>query len=212
MPQQDHELTPAEKQKQRRGRILGALIFAIVLSPMAIAYWVYTTGFGMPAGTINKGDLLTTPQTANDFDLHELDGRPWNVADHKTKWRWLIPGGAQCAEQCQKNLYLTRQVHIRLAEKAGRVERVYLLLDDALTPETETFLATEHPHMPVARVNPDALSAAIAAAGIAGDALADGRYFLMDQEGFVMMSYTPAHTGKDLLDDIKRMLKYSYED
>lgn len=212
MSQQDHELTPAEKQKQRRGRILGALIFAIVLSPMVIAYWMYTTGIGMPTDTVNKGDLLTTPQTASDLNLRETDGKPWNVADHKTKWRWLIPGGAQCSEQCQKNLYLTRQAHIRLAEKAGRVERIYLLLDDELTPETEEFVANEHPHMPVVRVDADHLRTAFTAAGIEGDVLTDGRYFLMDQEGFVMMSYTPAHTGKELLDDIKRMLKYSYED
>lgn len=212
MSQRDREPTSSEKQKQRRGRILTLLIFAVVLSPMIIAYWVYSTGIGMPADTVNKGDLFTTPQAAADLDLRDLHGEPWDLAGHKRKWRWLIPGGERCADQCQKNLYLTRQAHIRLAEKAGRVERFYLLLDDELGAETQEFLQTEHPHVPVIKVNPARLRAALTAGGITGDALAEGRYFLMDQEGFVMMSYTPTHTGQQLLDDIKRMLKYSYED
>lgn len=212
MSQQTREMTPLELQQQRRGRILGAAIMLVVLLPMVIAYGVYYTGIGMPTGTVNKGELLAPPQAASDLDLRQLDGAPWQVTDQKKRWRWLIPGYAECTDACQQNLYLTRQVHIRLAEKSTRVERIYLLLDDELSAETAAFLAAEHPHMPVLKVDPGKLQAAIMAGGLPENSLAEWRYFLMDQEGFVMMSYTPTHTGQQLLDDIKRMLKYSYED
>lgn len=212
MSKQAAELTPLEQQQQRRGRIMGFAIMMVVMLPMVIAYGVYVSGIGMPTGTVNKGDLLNPPQAISELNLHQLDGSPWQINDHKRKWRWLIPGTKECAKPCQENLYLTRQVHIRLAEKARRVERIYLLLDDEISPETEAFLASEHPHMPVLKVMPEQLQKAMVSGTVPENFVSEGRYFLMDQEGFVMMSYTPAHTGQQLLDDIKRMLKYSYEE
>lgn len=200
-----------DKQLQRRGRIMGAAIMAVIFLPMAIAYGVYHTGIGMPSTTVNRGDLLAPPQAIESLQPRQLDNSPWLLAEQSRKWRWLVPGGAVCDTQCQKNLYLTRQVHIRLAEKAFRVERLYLLLDDTIAPETLEFLTQEHPHMPVVKLDAKVLAAALAAGGQA-EALAQNRYFLMDQDGFVMMSYTPTHTGQQLLDDIKRLLKFSYED
>lgn len=200
-----------DKQLQRRGRIMGAAIMAVIFLPMAIAYGVYHTGIGMPNTTVNRGDLLAPPQAIDSLQPRQLDNSPWLLAEQSRKWRWLVPGGAVCDTQCQKNLYLTRQVHIRLAEKAFRVERLYLLLDDNIAPETLEFLTQEHPHMPVVKIDPEQLASALAAGDQAG-ALEQNRYFLMDQDGFVMMSYAPTHTGQQLLDDIKRLLKFSYED
>jgi cytochrome oxidase Cu insertion factor (SCO1/SenC/PrrC family) len=205
------ETTALDRQQQRRGRIMGATIMLVVLLPMVVAYGMFYTGIGIPTGTANKGILLDPPQAAQDLDLRELDGQEWRPSGPK-KWRWIIPGAAECSETCQQNLYLTRQVHIRLAEKSGRVERIYLLLDEQIDVATQNFLAHEHPHLHVLKAEPARLREAMKAAGIADDVNFDDHYFLMDQEGIVMMAYTPAHTGQQLLDDIKRMLKYSRED
>jgi hypothetical protein len=212
MPQESPELTPLQRQQQRRGRIMGTIICLTVLLPMVAAYGIFFTGIGVPGTTVNKGTLLDPPQAVQDLGLQELDSTPWDLADHRKQWRWLIPGDAHCSGHCRENLYLTRQVHIRLAEKSTRVERIYLLLDDHLDPDTETFLASEHPHIRVLKTDRATLQAVMTAAKLPGDAASDERYYLMDQEGFVMLSYTIAHKGQELLDDIKRMLKYSYEE
>ncbi len=204
-------LTDQQKQ-QRRGRLQAAAIMLIVILPMIIAYSVYYTGVGIPKGTVNKGQLIDPPQQIDDLPLQTLDGEAWRVSEQAKRWRWIIPGYANCNEQCQKNLYLTRQVHIRLAEKSGRVERLYLLLDDHIDAATLEFIHTEHPHVPIVKAPADAVKELLAQTNLPPDAIAAGHYFLMDQEGFVMMSYTPLDQGKDLLDDIKRMLKYSYEE
>lgn len=204
--------TTLELQQQRRGRIMSFVIMMVVFLPMIIAYGIYVTGVGMPNGTVNKGDLITPAQPISTLELRQQDGSLWSIDHQKKKWRWLIPGNSQCDDTCQNNLYLTRQIHIRLAEKASRVERIYLLLDDELSAETQAWLTTEHPHVPVLKTSPAQLQALLSAGALAENALAEGRYLLMDQEGFVMMSYTPAHTGQQLLTDIKRLLKYSYEE
>ena len=205
-------LTEQQKQQQRRGRIQAAAIMLIVILPMMIAYSVYYTGIGVPKGTINKGQLIDPPQQIDDLPLQTLDGENWHAAEQAKRWRWIIPGHAQCNELCQKNLYLTRQVHIRLAEKSGRVERLYLLLDEYIDPATEEFIHTEHPHMPIVKASADAVKNLFAQTSLPPEAIATGHYFLMDQDGFIMMSYYHQHQGKVLLDDIKRMLKYSYEE
>jgi hypothetical protein len=206
------ELTAEERRRQRRGRIMGALICLTVLLPMTVAYGIFYTGIGMPATTVNKGVLLDPPQAVDDLALHDLDAAPWDFTVQRKQWRWVIPGAADCNVQCQDNLYLTRQVHIRLAEKSMRVERIYLLLDDHLNAATEQFLQSEHPHIQILKADPATLQRALSAANVAGDVLTNGHYYLMDQDGFLMMAYTPNHTGQELLDDIKRMLKYSYEE
>lgn len=207
-----HISSVEQKQQQRRGRFQAAAIMLIVLLPMVIAYSVYYTGIGIPQNTVNKGQLVDPPQQIGDLALHTLSGEPWKLSDQAKRWRWIIPGNATCNSQCQENLYLTRQVHIRLAEKSGRVERLYLLLDEQIDTATLEYIYTEHPHVPVIKASPDALKEMLSQTNLTSDALTAGHYFLMDQEGFIMMAYNPQHQGKALLDDIKRMLKYSYEE
>lgn len=206
------EMAAEDKAAQRRGRILGACIMLVVLLPMVIAYGVYFTGIGMPTGTINKGDLLTPPVPISDWQLTTLEAEPWIIDQQPSKWRLLIPGAASCDQACKDNLYLTRQVHIRLGEKGLRVERFYLLTDENLSQSLSEYLDQEHSTVKVLQVDEQAMRASLADTNLAGNPIEEGRYFLMDQEGFVMMGYDAEQSGNDLLKDIKRMLRYSYED
>lgn len=206
------DISPEDKAAQRRGRILGASVMLVVLLPMVIAYGVYFTGIGMPTGTINKGELLTPPVPISAWQLRTQSGDAWVLDEQPTKWRLLIPGAASCDQACQDNLYLTRQVHIRLGEKGLRVERFYLLTDESLSNSLSEHLEREHATAKVLHVDEEAMRASLASTNLPGDPVEEGRYFLMDQEGFVMMSYDAEQSGNDLLKDIKRMLRYSYED
>ncbi len=206
------EMSAEDRAAQRRGRILGASVMLVVLLPMVIAYGVYFTGIGMPTGTINKGDLLTPPVPISDWQLTTLEGEPWVIDQQPTKWRLLIPGAASCDQACKDNLYLTRQVHIRLGEKGLRVERLYLLTDEGLSNSLSAYLEQEHSTVKVLQVDEQAMRASLADTNLPGNPIEKGRYFLMDQEGFVMMGYDAEQSGNDLLKDIKRMLRYSYED
>lgn len=204
--------TPDDRAQQRRGRILGASVMLVVILPVVMAYVLFFTETGIPSDTVNKGDLLTPPLPIEQWQLRTLDGNPWKLDEQSTQWRLLIPGGADCDDQCQKNLYITRQVHIRLGGKAPRVERLYLLDDETLDTATARYFSDQHPELKVLRVNADAMRAALAETNLPADPSARNRYFLMDQQGFVMMGYTRQHTGNELLKDIKRMLRYSYEE
>lgn len=199
-PEQDDDY----RRMQRRGRIIGASIMAVILLPLLAAKLVYYTGIGLPTGTVNHGVLLEPPPALEELAPRTREGEPWTLAGQSGRWRLLIPGDGECGPTCRDNLYLTRQVHTRLADDSERLERVYLLTDDRLDAGTAGFMAREHPGLSFARVAPEALEA------LPSDVRSD-HYFLMDPGGFVIMAYSPDHSGGELLDDLKQLLKFSQE-
>lgn len=200
-----------ERQLQRRGRIIAASLMAVVALPMVLAYVLYQTGVGIPDDRVNKGDLLDPPQRFSEWEPHTLDGEPWQPDPEHKRWRIIVPIASDCSGHCEENLYVTRQVHILLAEDAYRVQRLIMPMDGPLDEEMRTFLKEEHPGTAWVRPDRAAMMASLEQTNLPHAPLETGRYYLMDQEGFVMMSYTPEHSGKELLKDLKRLLRYSYD-
>lgn len=195
----------------KRNRFFGVLIIFIVLAPMGIAYLMYQTGWGVSSSTTNKGELINPPIPIQEIPLNQgsaLFNELFSDNKASKKWRLLVPVVAGCSDICQKNLYTTRQVHIRLAEKAYRVERILLSLQP-LPEALDAQLQQEHPNTLRSETSAEYFSHWISAANISGKA--ENYYYLVDQEGFVMMRYDSSHTGQDLLDDIKKLLKFTYD-
>ncbi len=208
----DQPQTDAERQFQRRGRITAIALMSIVALPMLIAYVLYQTGVGIPDGQVNQGTLLDPPQRFTEWQPETLTGESWALNPEQKRWRFVVPIDAQCTGHCRDNLYLTRQVHVRLADKAYRVKRVILPVGGTPSDEFLEYLHEEHPGTEIVQPEQADMMASLAQTNMPGDPVAQGRYFLMDQEGFIMMAYGPDNTGKQLLKDIKRLLRYSYED
>lgn len=216
MSQQSPNVQPDFEQEKttviKRNRFFAVLIILIVATPMLAAYIMFQTGWGVSLHTTNKGELINPPlpitALALASDSQSIESLLESTSSAK-KWRLLVPVDASCAETCQKNLYTTRQVHIRLAEKAYRVERVILSLSANLPSELEKQLAEDHPNTQRITASESSLSQWLSAAGI--QANAREYYYLIDQEGFTMMRYNASHTGQDLLDDIKKLLKFTYD-
>ncbi len=208
----DHTQTDEERRFQRRGRITAIALMSIVAGPMLVAYILFQTGVGIPDSQVNQGQLLDPPQHFSDWQPETLDGEPWKSDPEQKRWRFVVPVDARCTGHCQANMYLTRQVHVRLADKAYRVKRVILPVNGAPSEDFLDYLQEEHPGTEIVQPDQSAMMASLEKTNLSGDPVTEGRYFLMDQEGFVMMAYGPDHTGNQLLKDIKRLLRYSYED
>lgn len=202
-----------ETAQQKSSRNKGLLIFSAILLPMLAAYFIFKTGIGMPGGTVNKGDLLVPATAIVDLQLHNDDGSPaTSPITEQSLWRMIIPVSGSCDDQCLRQLYISRQVHIRLGEKAIRVER-WLLNAGAALPETQQqHLQKEHPRLRFFNINAEQWRELFADTSVAEHRLDGHHIYMVDQQGYAMMSYNPKHEGADLLTDIKRLLKYSYED
>lgn len=196
---------------QKRHRLMGALVLVIITLPMLFAYLIYTTGVGMPSGTLNKGELIVPATSLVDLMVTDPQGKLvplWQQSvDGKPKWHLLIISDGNCVGACMEQLYKARQVHMRLAEKAHRVERTYLA---ATTPDTDflSVLSKDYPHMAVTVMNTDDWQNHFRGTNYTPQ---PADIIVIDQQGFAMMHYGIEHSGGQMLDDLKRLLKYSYE-
>jgi hypothetical protein len=183
------------------------LILAVVIIPVVAAYVAYYTGMGVSDETVNKGILLQPPVHLDQLtdvadEVPELEER---------KWRLLLPLLAPCTDTCAENLYTTRQVHIRLGEKAERVERLAVNLGGAAGQEQLDAIQADHPRLKHFSVSREQWQHWLNGTNVPASLEQDHYYLLVDQEGYAMMFYTAAHHGNELLDDIKRVLRYTPE-
>jgi cytochrome oxidase Cu insertion factor (SCO1/SenC/PrrC family) len=160
-------------------------------------------------GTTNFGEFVVPAVSMTDLNLKTGDGRPWVFSEQKIKWRLIIPGAGKCIDECRELLHTTRQVHISLGKYSRRFERVYIALDDEIDSETERYME-EHPYLTVVHGKQDELEQLLEATN-APLFMEDAplRAYLVDQEGLIMMSYTLANAGKELIEDIEHLMKYS---
>ncbi len=189
------------------GKLTFALLCLTVALPMLAAYWVYHTASAIPDSTVNKGKLIVPATTLTTLPIKQASGQasPW--LDGR-KWRMVTIVDDHCNSNCMQNLYNSHQVHVRLAKDAERIERFLLLLTDTPNAIKLPEIAKNDPGLQIITSQPQSWQSAFADTSLqdVSDAL-----ILVDQQGFAMMSYSDANTGSDVLDDLKRLLKYSYE-
>ena len=193
-------------EQARRGRRTAFLLFALGFGPMIVATIMFYTGWLNPAGHTNNGVLLQPVAPVSTLNLETASGTPLaeRFGPDKADPDWLmIVAAGQCGSQCEELLYLARQVNIALGKNANRVSRAAAL--GSVPSELQARWSSEYSSMerlvPAAGAQPNWPS------GINPDA--EPRILLVDPFGNVMMHYGSEHTGKDMLEDLKHLLKLS---
>jgi hypothetical protein len=193
-------------EQVRRGRRMALLLFAIGFGPMVLATIMYYTGWMNPTALSNNGVLLQPPVPVADLQLQGADGAPledrFGPELEEPEWMLMVVAD-DCGSACEDLLYLTRQVNIALGKNANRVNRSAWLgnVSDDLAArwsseyssmETLELTAGAEPSWPPG-VNPDT----------------QPRILVVDPFGNIVMHYGSEHTGKQMLEDLKQLLKLS---
>ncbi|SMF55825.1 hypothetical protein SAMN02745866_03560 [Alteromonadaceae bacterium Bs31] len=197
------------KANKKNNRTLIAIIVVSVL-PIAAAYFMFFTGIGVPEHTVNAGRLLGNPVSLSSL-LEEDNAEFLQHIQQDKKWRLLIPISDECNEACELNLYTTRQVHIRLAQKSVRVERVAVNIGGTVGLRIYNEIKAEHPKLKFINLDAESWQEWLSQSETALSAEQEHFYLLVDQEGNAMMAYHSDVQGNDLLKDLKRALKYSID-
>lgn len=182
-------------------------ILVVTLVPMIAAYVAYFTGIGVPQGRVNEGELLVPAKDLKDL-LPAAEGDIPSFSNNY-QWRLLIPVNGECDEACQQNLYTTRQVHVRLGEKADRLQRYAVNVGGSKGADFLQAIGEQHPLLKNFSVDEQQWQQWLQDTNVPADISAEPYYILVDQVGFAMMYYGAQHHGNQLLKDIKRVLRYS---
>ncbi|WP_228257368.1 hypothetical protein [Marinobacter sp. NP-4(2019)] len=193
-------------EQVRRGRRTALLLFAIGFGPMVFATIMYYTGWLNPAGHTNNGELVQPVLPVTELRLQTADGQPlasrFGPERADAEWMMTVVAG-KCTEDCENLLYLARQVNIALGKNADRLSRAAFIAD--VPSGLEARWADEY--SAVERLQRQGDKAPAWPAGVQPDR--EPRILLVDPFGNVMMHYGNEHTGKDMLKDLKHLLKLS---
>ena len=186
------------------GRWRMLLILLVCAAPVIASYFTYYVI--RPESRRSFGELIEPQRPLPAVNASTLDGRVLALPSLKDQWLLIAVAGGACQASCQNLLYLQRQLRESLGREKERVDRVWLISDDApVAPELQAALQGAT----VLRVPAAALSAWLAPA--TGQQLGDHLY-VVDPLGHWMMRF-PAQLTVDTAGkakrDVERLLRAS---
>jgi hypothetical protein len=185
-----------DEARRRRSRIKLYLVMAICAAPVLASYYAYY--FVRPEARSNYGELIDPQRPMPALHLQTVDGRPFDSASLRGKWVMLMVAGGDCAAACVDRLYHLRQVRLTTGKDRDRVQRVWLIPDQA---PLSTMLMREYDGTDMLRADPRELAAWLAADPASAATYAD-RIYIVDPLGNLMMRFPvdadPNKTKRDL--------------
>jgi len=185
----------------RRGRRTLLLLAAIFLVPVAIAFTLYYGKLWKPTGSSSKGELIDPARPLDVSGLRNPDGTPASPVALQGKWTLLYIGDGACDDACRTALVFGRQTRLALNNEMTRVQRVFLATGHCCA---SAYFAQEQAGL----VALDASGAQQLLAQFPADH--DHSLYIVDPLGNLMMRHDAAHISKDLLTDLKKLLKLSH--
>lgn len=192
------------EQRTRMGRLKMLLVWAVCAAPVVASYFTYYVL--KPQGRANYGTLITpTAPMPSDaaMPLHRLDGEVVKASSLKGQWLLVTVAGGACDAACERHLYLQRQLREVLGRDKDRMDRVWLVNDDA---PVRANLAEGLKGAWVLRARQAELQAWLAPQ--AGQAL-DAHLYLVDPRGDWMMRFPVDADPARIKKDLTRLMKAS---
>lgn len=205
--------TAGDVQRTQRGRWQMLAILLVCAAPVVASYLAY---LGLrPKALTNYSELIVPPRPLPAaLPLASLAGAKIGPASLRGQWLLVVVSGGACDAACERHLWLQRQLHESLGREKDRVDKLWLIADDA-TPRESTLAAigadsgAKTPGLTPATVL-RAARAPLAAwlAPAAGHALEDHLY-IVDPQGDWMMRAPPDADPAKLKRDIEKLLRAS---
>lgn len=181
----------SETPDRRKGRWQLILILMMVIGPMALATFMYKLQFWVPDSRSYHGELIGNGQTRADI----------GVQADQDRWQLLVTAPTACAADCQQLVYLARQLQISLGRDASRASHA-LAGAQPLSTEYEAKLKAEYPQLQRYSLDLSTFTRNAAAPG-------EAQLWIVDPHGNLVLRYDARVKGKDLLNDLRLLLKLS---
>jgi hypothetical protein len=191
-------------RRTRLGRLKMMLVLLVCAAPVIGSYLAYY--LLRPPARSNYATLIEPTRTLPALQARTLDGAPADAQALRGQWLLVVIGPAECSGDCERRLYLQRQLREMLGRDRDRLDKVWFVDDRAAVPAALREALGADPALHVLRVPPDALAAWLAPAP--GQALEDHLY-VVDPMGEWMMRAPADADPARLKRDLERLLRAS---
>lgn len=205
MPLPGAHLVHAQERRTRWGRVQMVLLLLVCLAPVVASYitfyWIKPSG-----GPRSQSTLIAPVRDLPTALATDLQGRTVALSTLKGQWLLMVVAGGDCDALCQNQLYFQRQLREVLGKEKDRVDRVWLITDDAPVPDSVRPALAQ---ATVLRVSPQVLAGWLQADS--GRPLKDHLY-VADPMGNAMMRTAPELTvekAAGVKRDLERLLRAS---
>ncbi len=186
------------------GRFKMLMVLLVCAAPVLASYYTYF--IVRPSGGMAYSTLVQPAVPMPRVLARTLDGQPQPLRGLAGQWLLVVVGGGACPAGCEKRLFLQRQLREMTGREADRIDKLWLVTDDApIAPALQQALLTS-PAMTVLRLPRDAVVAWLQPAP--GQVLEDHLYIVDPVGDWMMRAPADADPAK-LKRDIDRLLRGS---
>jgi hypothetical protein len=179
------------------------LLLAVCVAPVVASYTVYY--LLPPSGRTNYGTLVEPQRPLPALGLRRLDGAAVESASLRGAWLMVQVDGGACDAACAMKLWQMRQVRLTTGKDAERVQRVWLIVDDA---PLATSVIREYDGTMFLRARADEVAAFLPLPAEDGARLAD-HIWLVDPLGNLMLRWPKDADPNRMKKDLIKLLKAS---
>jgi hypothetical protein len=198
------EAAVADEQRTRRGRWKMLVVAAVCAAPVIASYLAYYVV--RPEAKRSYGELIEPQRPIPSITGTDLAGKAVSLPTLQGQWLLVSVASGACDAECERHLYLQRQLREGLGKDKGRLDWVWLVPDnvpvrDALKPALQQAI--------VLRVDAGQLAQWLSPAS--GRQLADHLY-MVDPMGHWMMRFPPttdAAGAARVRKDLERLMRAS---
>ena len=124
---------PAPDLSPRRtatGRLKMLLVLGVCAAPVIASYFTYFVI--RPEGRTNYSEFVTPPrEMPAALPLTDLASKGVAAAGLRGQWLVIVAAAGACDARCESHLVLQRQLVETLGKEKGRVDKLWLVTDDA---------------------------------------------------------------------------------
>ncbi len=198
----------SEEVKNNKNKIILVLVVVAFLSPVVLSWIVFNyTDIVEKRGTSNHGDLITPPRPIDDLAMIDPINPDRKDSLHG-KWS-MVYVAETCDEVCMNNVYRMRQIHIMMDKHSLRVQKV-LFLTAQQASELSSKLVSHAGQQVIDAdlINTGALLEKFRLLS-SDDPLTQHRIYIVDPLGNLMMKFEADANPRDIMTDLKKLLRAS---
>jgi cytochrome oxidase Cu insertion factor (SCO1/SenC/PrrC family) len=154
-----------------------------------------------PQSTSSFGELIEPQRDIPAITATDLKGQAVDLQSLRGQWLFVMVGSGACDSECERMLYVQRQLHKSLGREKERIDRVWLVSDKAPVSDA---LVQALQGATVLRVDGEAVAKWLyPSAGLE----LKNHFFLVDPMGRWMMRFPSRQEGAEAPVKIKRDLE-----